>query len=403
MQRLWLTIPTIFMLLVSGLDAEAARPFWQKVVPKKQVPHDPDGDYTLTKENGPWLILAASFSDSGDGTKAEQQARDLVLELRKEYGLPAYYYGMTFQMDDTDPGRGLDVYGSKIQRRYQRSRVREHAVLVGEFPALDDPDAQKLLKRIKQLTPETLATREGESTSQSLAKDRKFQNYLREKIGSDTKKGLMGHAFLTRNPLLPKEYFVPQGIDEDIAKWNEKLEYSLMKCPGKYSIRVATFKGRTSLRKAGDAIEETRTRKATKDDPLVVAGKNAHLLTVALREKGWEAYEFHDRHESYVTIGSFNEAQELPDGRIVVNHRNARIIINTFGASSPHNIFNRPAPQDQMLEEKRKQQFNSIFSNGMGKVAEGFHPKRFVGMPFDIYPQAVRVPRRSISSVYARK
>ncbi len=400
MQRLWLTIPTLFLLFASALPTEAARPLWQKIAPKKQLPADPNGDYTLTEENGPWLVLAASFN----GEEAEREARDLVLELRRGYGLPAYYYGMTFQMEAANPGRGLDQYGSKIRRRYQRgNHVREHAVLVGEFPSLDDPTAQKLLKRIKQLQPEALATEEGESTSQSLAKIRQLQNYVREKIGNDTQKGPMSHAFLTRNPLLPKEYFVPQGVDDDIAKWNEKLEYSLMKCPGKFSIRVATFRGRSSLRKATDEIKEEGIRKATNDEPLVVAGRNAHLMTVALREKGWEAYEFHDRHESYVAIGSFSKGRTLADGSIVINNDNAMIIANTFGASSPNNTLNRPAPQDQRLEQERKQQFNSLFANGMGQVAEGFHPKRFVGMPLDIYPKPVRVPRRSISSVYARK
>jgi hypothetical protein len=399
MQRLWLSTAIMLLLFACGVEAHAAQPMWRQFVPKKKVPSALDGDYTLSKENGPWLILAASFSGEG----AEQQARDLVLELRKQYGLHSYYYGMTFQMEESRPGRGLDVYGSKIRRRYQRAQIREHAVLVGEFTSLEDPSAQKMLKRVKHLTPDSLATKEGESTSQSLAKVRKIQDYLREKVGSDTKKGLMGHAFLTRNPLLPKEFFVPQGIEEDIAKWNEGLDYTLMKSPGKYSIRVATFKGRTSLKGTNDELEKVRTRKATKDEPLVVAGKNAHLLTVALRQKGWEAYEFHGRHESYVSIGSFNEAQVSEDGRIAVSHRDAQIIINTFGAHTPNNVFNRPALADLQKEAERKQQFNSLFSQGMGKVADGFHPKRFVGLPFDIQPQAVRVPRRSISSVYARK
>ena len=386
----WLLVLLTWQLLAGGgAPASAARPLWQKLVPRKQVESDPNVDYTLTKDEGPWLILAASFS----GPEGEQQARDLVLEFRGRYRLPAYYYGMTFEVGEANPGRGVDSYGSRIKRRYQRgSSVREHAVLVGEFPSLDDAEAQRTLQQIKTMEPESLTAKEGESTSQSLATVRQFHSFLREKIGNPDTKGPMGHAFLSRNPLLPKEYFVPQGVDEDIAKWNEGLEYSLMKCPGRYSIRVATFKGRTSLKAALDESESTRTRKATDDDPLVVAGKNAHLLTVALRDKGWEAYEFHDRRESYVTIGSFHEGQTHPDGRIFLKSRDAKIIVDTFGATSPNNVFNRPA-----------QQFNQVFGSQMGKVAEGFHPKRFVGLPLDIHPQPVQVPRRSVSSAYARK
>jgi len=122
-----------------------------------------------------------------------------------------------------------------------------------------------------------------------------------------------------------------------------------------------------------------------------------------LREKGWEAYEFHDRYESYVAIGSFDQGETLADGRVVLSNRDAQIIYNTFGATSPDNAFNRPARQDKILEERRKQQFMNMFQNNMGQVAQGFHPKRFVGIPMDIHPQPVRVPRQSISSVYARK
>lgn len=388
--------------MIVGLEnrADAAQPLWQRLVPRKQIEADPDADYTLSEQRGPWLILAASFS----GSEAKRQAHDLILELRKEYGMPAFYYGMTFQLDETNLGRGLDNYGSRIRRRYQRgNEIREHAVLVGEFPSIDDPNARKALQRIKQLTPSTLDTGEGEATSQSLATVRRFHNFLRKKDGDSTRKGPMGHAFLTRNPLLPKEYFVPQGVEPVIAKLNKGLRYSLMKCPGKYSVRVATFKGRTSLKATEEELKSTRTRKATEDDPLVIAAKNAHLLTVALREKGWEAYEFHDRYESYVAIGSFNRGETLPDGRVVLKSRDAQIIYNTFGATSPENAFSRASPQNKILEQRRKQQFMNMLQNNRSQVAQGFHPKQFVGIPLDILPQPVRVPRKSISAVYARK
>jgi hypothetical protein len=125
-------------------------------------------------------------------------------------------------------------------------------------------------------------------------------------------------------------------------------------------------------------------------------------MTVALRAKGWEAYEFHDRHESYVSIGSFDSGQQLADGRIELNDREAQIIANTFGAATPNNVFERPAPQDIQEEELRKQHFNRLFSQGRGEVFEGLHPKRFIGLPLDIIPEPVNVPRKSISGAYAR-
>ena len=399
MRRLLLTFLVFGQFSASHSAALAAGPLWEQLVPRKRVEADAQADYTLSEQQGPWLVLAASFS----GPAGENQARELVLELRRDFHLPAYYYGMTFQLDDANPGRGIDSDGARIRPRYQRGdRVVQHAVLVGQFLAIDDPEAQQLLKKIKRLKPDSLTPKEGEQTAQSLATVRHFQDYLRKKLGHKEEKGPMGHAFLTRNPLLPREYFVPQGVDQKIAKWNEGLKYSLMKCPGKYSIRVATFRGRTSLKSNTDEVEDFRTRKATDDDPLVVAGRNAHLLAVALRQKGWDAYEFHDRLESYVAVGSFDKGQTQPNGQIVLASRDAQIILNTFGATTPENIFNRPAPQDYRREEIQKQRFNNLFANQHGTVAAGFHPKKFVGMPFDIFPQPVLVPRRSISAAYAR-
>ena len=400
MWRWLLVLLVVGQSVDSGTALVAAPPLWQQLIPQKQVEADPAGDYTLSQDHGPWLVLAATFS----GAQGEQQARELVLELREEFNLPAFYYAMTFERDKVDVGRGIDVDGARIRRRYNRgSRVLEHAVLVGQFPAIEDDKAQDTLERVKQLEPECLSTDSGEETSQSMAKVRKFQNYLRKQGRNGKQRGPLGHAFLTRNPLLPQEFFVPQGIDEEVAKWNEGLEYSLMKAAGRYSIRVATFRGRSKLQGREDDGSELKSHKAKEKEPLVMAARNAHLLTVALRKKGWEAYEFHDRQESYVAVGSFDKAQQARDGRIVLQNRDAKIIMDTFGATSPNNVFNRPAAEDLQLEQMKKQQFMSSFAGKPGAVAAGgFHPKRFVGLPFDIYPEPVQVPRRSVSAAYAR-
>ena len=378
--------------------ANAATPMWQKLVPRKNVPADPQAEYTLAKEHGPWLIMAMYFP----GEDGKAKAHELVLDLRQNHGLNAYHWGMSFKHDDENPGAGFDDYGGKVRRRYRRGNaVTQHAVLIGHFPSLGDPEAQSLLKKIKTITPIALSTDDDGPTAESLTHIGRFRNYLLKNNGKGDQAGPMRHAFVTRNPLLPKEYFVPTGIDESVAKWNTGIEYSLLKCPKRYTIKVATFKGRTSLQAAQDETPDTRTRRAKKDDPLVLAVKNAHLLTVALREKGWEAYEFHDRYESYVTIGSFDEGRQSADGSIALAHRDAQIIMDTFGATKPNNIFNRPAQQDLQLEAERKRMFATALGN-QGQVANGFYPKKFVGLPFDIYPAPIVVPRRSISSAYAR-
>jgi hypothetical protein len=385
--------------------------FWRQIIPRKRIEADPKADYTVSDRNGPWHVMATSFH----GPEGERDARELVLELRSRFNLPAYYYAKTFELEDLNPGLGLDQYGGRIKRRYQRGNVDvEHAVLVGDFPTIDDPEAQDLLVQIKSMEPDTLKIDSGEDATQSLASVRNFYRDVRRQIGKSAARGPMGHAFMTRNPVLPAEYFTGGQLEADVAKWNEGLEYSLMHCPAKYTIKVATFRGRSSFaRDEDEQAKKPRTRWAKDDDPLVVAGQNAHKMAVALREKGWEAYEFHDRHESYVTVGAFSDMQRLPDGRIVPATHDAQVVVNTFGAASPNVGFEKPSYESLGVDEAHARkveqdqaeimrQFSTYCASGVGKPTEGLHPKRLVGLPFDVFPQPIEVPRTSLAAAYVR-
>ena len=146
----------------------------------------------------------------------------------------------------------------------------------------------------------------------------------------------------------------------------------------------------------------------------MVAGENAHKLTVALRSKGWEAYEFHDRYESYVTVGSFDDLQRNEYGQLTASTREAQIIVNTFGAATPNVGFERATYQAigadnediqkaEYTEEKVLSAFDQKFSKSFGDAMEGFHPKDFVGLPFDIQPAPIEAPKESVSSAYIRR
>jgi hypothetical protein len=88
----------LFLALAAAMlprPSQASEPLWRQLMPRKNVEADPRGDYTLAERNGPWLIMAASFSGEG----AEEDARALVLELRKRFNLPAYYYAITCSIE----------------------------------------------------------------------------------------------------------------------------------------------------------------------------------------------------------------------------------------------------------------------------------------------------------------
>lgn len=381
-------------------------------------PHTAGADFALTQEQGPWLIVAASFSGEG----AEEQAQALAQELHARYQLRAYLHEMSFKFGDEPPGRGLDEYGAPVRRRFRRGdEVRELAVLVGDFSSIDDPDAQKTLERIKTLQPDALNV-EASRTAQSMAQVRRFEDAVLEKLGKARKRGPMAQAFLTRNPLLPREYFVPKGVDPFVAKMNDGVKHSLLDCPGRYTIRVATFRGKTILQASAKDDHSAKSffsrRNIDDDNPLVEAAENAHLLTEELRAHGWEAYEFHDRTESIVAIGSFAQvAQQLPDGRVLALPAVERIM-RTFGAA-----YDTPADPlsgigndaiNQRLVEQQEQQVKLQISSQQGQIVPGLNPKHVKILngrgknarveriiPMDPTPQAIEVPKRSISSAYA--
>lgn len=376
------------------------------------------GDYALTQDQGPWLIVAASFS--GDG--AEKQASELAAELRGQYRIAAYVHEMSFKFGDQNPGQGLDNYGAPTKRHYRRGdQAREISVLVGNFQSIDDPDAQQMLTRIKSLEPKALQV-DLKQTTQTMAQVRQFEDTLVEKTGKSRKRGPMGQAFFTRNPLLPREYFVPKGVDSFVAKMNQGVEHSLLDCPGRQTIRVATFRGKTILQTTAQEDHSGSSfwgRKKKEDvNPLVEAAENAHLLTKELRDHGWEAYEFHDRTESVVTIGSFAEvAQRLPDGRIVVIPQ-VQKIVQTFdaGYDSPADplsgIGNDAATRQRVAQEE--QQINMQLGSKQAQIVPGLNPKHVKIVhgrgkslavdriiPFDVHPEVMDVPKRSVSSAYA--
>ena len=170
----------------------------------------------------------------------------------------------------------------------------------------------------------------------------------------------MRRAFFTRNPLLPREYFVPKGVDEFVVKMNQGVEHSLLACPGHYTVQIATFRGKTILQTGREQPKEEGgigwMWGKNKGEPLVEAAENAHLLTETLRKKGYEAYEFHDRDESIVTIGSFEHVGErLPNGQLAPspdvqrNHPDVRRCLRHTGRSA-HRRRHQPRAGSQRDE-----------------------------------------------------
>lgn len=366
MFRLWVALCATIAISAVAMAA----PPWAGLVSMNNVSADPEKTYALGEENGPWMIMACSFS--GDG--AEKQANELVLEFRKRYKLPAYVYKAQFDLGEAE-GRGLDKYGKPIKYQYSKfkgkskAEVKEVAVLVGNYGAADDANGQESLRKIKYMMPQVLEVKEGKQTNQTLTGWRMIQHQVYEAIGSDKKKlGPMRHAFITTNPLLPADYYARKGIDEDIIALNQGVPYSLLDCPGRYTVQVATFKGNVIIKQ--DEIKQIETGGKEMHSELVEAAKKADALTQALRVKGYEAYQFHDRYASIVTIGSFSSVgTPRADGKTEINPE-VHKIMKAFGAQGA-SLPGESAPVTPL--------------------------KTLIGIPFDIQPLPVQVPKRPMN------
>jgi hypothetical protein len=257
--------------------------------------------------------------------------------------------------------------------RYQRgSELTEVAVMVGNYESVDDPEAQRTLEKLKYTFPECLKLEPSRPTARNLAGLRLIQQALLAPGNRKKGKGPMGKAFITTNPLLPKDYFAPKGIDKLVLAMNDGIDYSLLDCPGKYTVQVAHFTGGVLIEQnLIEAVEEGRGRFKSKLDE---AGEKAEKLAKALRLKGYEAYVFHDRYASLVTVGSFDSVG-VPrrDGRIEINPK-IHAIMKTFGAEQ---------------------------QPGTAPPGAAVRPKSVVGIPLDVQPIPVQVPKRSIASDYA--
>ena len=287
------------------------------------------GDLTLSEKHGPWMIMAASFH----GPTAADSAEELARELRTKHRLKAFVHEQQTELDQDLPV-GLDQYGNPQRFKYANSDdgvVQGAVVLVGHFETVDSAEAQRKLNRIKfDVRPECLDSNPEVKRNLAFAGLRNSVRRVLPKDHEHQAKGPLGHAFITTNPLLPSEYFAPKGVDRFVERMNRNVEHCLLDADGTYTVKVATFRGLSAI---GDRALEKAAADDGSESQLARAFQKANQLVIALRARGWDAYEFHDREESIVTIGAFEDAREVAEGVYAPTTTEALRAVRTFSAS----------------------------------------------------------------------
>lgn len=318
---------------------------------KEKVEANPKSDYTIDETNGPWMIYVKCY----DGATAREDAHELALELRQKYRLKAYVYHNKFdhaeeedeslkkerEFRETLAQSGMQEMPLVIPRFKQQKFVggrvsEEYAVLVGDFQSINDKDIDHAFQKIKGLEPDCIIAQ----MKRDIAEANRTGNFDKTMSIEITRMGYREHnnnvvrplakAFKCTNPILPPEYFTNR-VDNFVQQLNEKSQFSLLRCPGKYTVKVGEFRGYVIADPKGIAEAEKNAKKLHEADKLAQAGDKAENLCVKLREKGIESYTFHDRTKSIVTIGSFASlGKKDQNGEIVEYHPDIVNIYTTF-------------------------------------------------------------------------
>lgn len=364
------TFSVVNVLLVSLLAfmptrVQAAPPGFLKIFGKDPDAVNNEGARKLSEVDGPWMILAASFA----GESGKQQAQALADELSKDYGMPAFIHEEDFKFDGK---LNLNSPDGRSARYANQTNYEAYAVLVGEYDSVDHPQLVKDLKRLKAAKPKSLngAGIEDTKDDNPLVAVRKLQQNLMKRTGK-TDTGPLSNAFATTNPMLPEEFFSAPEIDSFVMELNNQVEHSLLNNTGRYTVVVGTFSGLDTI-VDGKKDKEFQPSSERMDS----CALNADKMVKELRKQGVEAYQFHDRTRSLVTIGSFESlGHQLPGGGFEYDPR-IRQVMQKYCAG------NQSSPT---------------------QFGPGIAANHVASIPFDVKATPIAVPKKSKRSLYMGK
>jgi len=299
-------------------------PLDQIEAPAIQLPQDAIEPYLLTKDAGPFMVLARTFR----GPEAERFALALVLELRNEYQLPAYIlrtkdFPRNSNIRNVPPTAPPGVDRARLGDPERVRTYDEAAVLVGNEKSLKGSEV--LLHKVKKIRPRCL---------DGLPK----LYFWREGLSSATR---------TTNPYVPAQNIYPGNKDAFVERMNQAPN-SIYHCPGRYSLQIADFSGRGSFEVNGmQAFDDGGLKRS----PLVTAANDAEELAEGLakaaeiRQLGQPVYVYHDRTSSKVLIGSF----QAPNDPAAVRLREEMIRLSAQLIQPNMKVGRKKAAVDKMI------------------------------------------------------
>jgi hypothetical protein len=273
-----------------------------------RVEADPNKEYAITPEAGPWMILATTYV----GPQAHELARQMVLEIRSRFDLPAYL------MDRGDEERRKQHQELEEFRKQfpdytgpiRHTRIQEQCgVLIGGYKDMDT--ASRALKEVKKLPP---PSSEKLMPILTVAKPVQDGNAEHKGVLEGAYVNPFRNSFVVPNPTVPLEHKANNKNDPFLKKLNAHESFSLLRCKKNWTMIVATYEGMHTIQPA-EATNKVlgifdNLWGNNRGERLEASGQNAHNLAEALRKLGFEAYVLHTRWGSLVTVGGYDRPDD---------------------------------------------------------------------------------------------
>lgn len=360
----------------------------------------------LKPEHGPWMIFAYSFN----GEKAKDEAAVLAKELHRDLGLPTFVMEKKFDYSEKVLGSGYREDGTQKVMKYRDSRVVSgYAVLAGEFDSIDHPSVAQVLERVKTYQAKSLLAEGTDTDVKGKREDvdgvRGAKKWL-SGFSKEKPRGPLEHAFMTRNPLLPPDFFQSPDLEKFVYDMNRQPgynEHSLLDSKSKYTVRVLTFRGDSEFISWGKSTSgEDKTQASSS---LERAAERAYIAMKALRVAGYEAYQYHDREQSIVTVGGFDQLGTTDANNRFVYSADIRAVIERFSSdgqmadTSRFDLNLGKAVQPRLLLDLVDQRKIPELYQGSRQEQLAYYSKLSIG--FDIKPTPMAIPRYNASRIYA--
>jgi hypothetical protein len=272
-----------------------------------QVEADPNKDYTITPEAGPWMIYVHSYT----GEQAKQLAKEMCLEIRSRYGVPAWvfnrgeeerkkqqeYLERMHKLTDQTPGVRVRVV-----------RIPEQcAVLLGGYKDMDT--ARTALDHVKKLKPPENKKLLDVVTIYGHADAEGKKDTTDGTLQGGTFANPFASSFVTRNPTVPMEKPVndPTKADKLMRELNTGRPYNLLENRSPWTLAVKELTGASTIqsKSSSSSFLDMLGFNKKAGELLNASALQAEEVAKVLRGNGFDAYVLHTKYSSVVTVGSF--------------------------------------------------------------------------------------------------